>query len=288
MIRDQRSRQFVREFTSRWLSLEKFDVVEVDQTRYPKLTRDAKTQLRDEPIEFVQYLIEHNLPLRNLMQSDFILANEVVASYYDLADRTESGFQFVPIKHENENLGGILSQASILAGLSDGRESNPIKRGAWLARKIIAEPPDDPPPNVPKLPEDDGTQLTLREKLERHRDQEGCAKCHSGIDPWGLPFETFDAGGLFKKDVVVDARSTLPDKTEIADLNGLKAYLASDRIDRVAFSFMKHLASYAAGRSLTYNEIVFLQEQGVDLKSNEYRMQEMLRFVIKSDLFLKK
>ena len=30
------------------------------------------------------------------------------------------------------------------AGLSDGRESNPVKRGAWLARKIIAEPPDDP------------------------------------------------------------------------------------------------------------------------------------------------
>ena len=288
MIHDPRCRQFVREFTSRWLSLEKFDVVEVDQARYPKLTRDTKTQLRDEPIEFMQYLIEHNLPLRNLLQSDFILANEVVASYYGLADRAENGFQFVPIKHENENLGGVLTQASILAGLSDGRESNPVKRGAWLARKIIAEPPDDPPPNVPKLPEDDGTQLTLREKLERHRNQEGCAKCHSGIDPWGLPFETFDAGGLFKKDIIVDARSTLPDKTEIADLNALKAYLTKDRIDRVAFSFMKHLASYAAGRSLTYNEIVFLQEKGIDLKPSDYRMQEMLRFVIKSDLFLKK
>lgn len=41
-----------------------------------------------------------------------------------------------------------------MAGLSDGRESNPVKRGAWLARRIIAEPPDDPPPNVPALAED--------------------------------------------------------------------------------------------------------------------------------------
>ena len=288
MIHDPRCLQFVREFTSQWLSLDKFDVVEVDHARYPKLTRDTKTELREEPIQFLRYMIEHNLPLQNLVQSDFIMANDVVASYYDLADRIESGFQFVPVKHENEHLGGILSQASILSGLSDGRESNPIKRGAWFARKIIAEPPDDPPPNVPKLMEDDGQQLTLRERLERHRNQEGCAKCHAGIDPWGIPFETFDAGGLFKKNLGVDPRSTLPDKTEIANLDELKAYLANDRIDRVAFSFLKHLAGYAVGRSLTYNEIVFLQEQSLELKPDDYRMQDMIRFVIMSELFLKK
>lgn len=288
MIRDPRCQQFVREFTSQWLSLDKFDVVEIDRKRYPRLTRDTKTQLRDEPVHFLRYLIEENLPLRNLVQSEFLLANDVVASYYDLADRTESGFQFVPMQHDDRNLGGILSQASILAGLSDGRESNPIKRGAWLARKIIAEPPDDPPPNVPKLPEDDGTHLTLRERLQRHRNQEGCAKCHAGIDPWGIPFEKFDAGGRLKQDSAVDARSTLPDETEIADLNGLKAYLANDRIDQVAFSFLKHLASYAVGRGLTYNEVVFLREKGLELKPDGYRMQDMMRFVITSDLFLKK
>ena len=288
MIRDPRFRQFVYEFTSQWLSLDKFDVVEINAKRFPQLTRDTKKQLRKEPIWFLQYLMQHNLPLRSLVQSDFIMANEVVTGYYGLADRTESGFQFVPVKHENANLGGVLSQASILAGLSDGRESNPVKRGAWLARKIIAEPPDDPPPNVPALPEDDGSQLTLRQKLERHRHQEGCAKCHSGIDPWGIPFETFDAGGLFKQDGNVDARSTLPDETEIQDLNALKAYLAGDRIDQVAFSFLKHLSCYAAGRSLSYNEIVFLQEQGIELKSADYRMQDLIHFVINSDLFLKK
>ena len=288
MIRDPRFGQFVTEFASQWLSLDKFDVVAVDAQKFPKLTRDTKSQLRQEPIQFVRHLIENNLPLRNLIDSDFVIANEVTASYYGLGSRTESGFRFVPIKHENENLGGVLTQAGILAGLSDGRESNPIKRGAWLARKIIATPPDDPPPNVPQLKEDTGAKLTLREKLERHRNQKGCAKCHSGIDPWGIPFETFDAGGLFKKDPGIDARSILPDKTEIKDLNGLKAYLANDRVDQVAFSFLKHAACYAVGRSLTYNERVFLQEQSIPLKHNDYRLQELLRFIIKSGLFLKK
>lgn len=288
MIRDPRFGQFITEFTSQWLSLDKFDVVAIDAQRYPKLTRDTRTQLRHEPVQFLRYLIEHNLPLRNLVQSDFIVANEVVASYYNLADRTESGFRFVPIQHRNENLGGVLTQAGILSGLSDGRESNPIKRGAWLARKIVAEPPDDPPPNVPKLPEDDGKQLTLRERLERHRNQKGCAKCHSGIDPWGIPFESFDAAGVLKTTPGVEPHSTLPDGTKINDLLGLKTYLANDRIDQVAFSFMKHIACYATGRSLTYNEIVFLKEEGVKLRTSEYRLQDLIKFVIKSDLFLKK
>lgn len=251
------------------------------------MTRDVKLHLRDEPVQFVRYLIEQNLPLRNLIQSDFVMADEVVASYYNLADRTESGFRFVPIRHQNANLGGVLTQAGILAGLSDGRESNPVKRGAWFARKMIAEPPDDPPPNVPKLPDDDGTHLTLRQKLERHRNQEGCAKCHSGIDPWGMPFESYDAGGLFKKDPV-DCRSKLPDGTEVQDMNELKGYLANDRIDQVAFSFAKHVTCYATGRSLTYNELVFLQKECINFRLNDYRIQDLIRFVIKSDIFQKK
>jgi hypothetical protein len=157
-----------------------------------------------------------------------------------------------------------------------------------LARKIIAEPPDDPPPNVPQIQEDDGTQLTLREKLERHRNQKGCANCHSGIDPWGLPFESFDAGGLRKNETVTDSSSTLPDGTTVRNLNELKTYLVNDRIDQVAFSFMKHLTSYAIGRSISYNEQMTLQEQGVQLRANDYRMHDMIRFVIRSDAFLKK
>ncbi|MCY2966973.1 MAG: DUF1592 domain-containing protein [Planctomycetota bacterium] len=288
MVADPRFGQFVNEFGSQWLSLDKFDVVSVDAKRYPRLTRDAKAQLRQEPVEFLRHLFEENRPARNLIQSDFLVANEVVANYYGLGDRLESGFQFVAIPHRNENLGGVLSQAGILAGLSDGRESNPIKRGAWVARKIVAEPPDDPPPNVPKLPEDDGAKLSLREKLERHRNQKGCVKCHSGIDPWGIPFETMDAGGLRKTGPGIDARSKLPDGTEVADLNGLKKYLADDRIDQVAFSFLKHVGSYAIGRSLTYNELTTLREQTSTMRGNEYRLRDLLRFVIHSDLFLKK
>jgi Protein of unknown function (DUF1592)/Protein of unknown function (DUF1588)/Protein of unknown function (DUF1595)/Protein of unknown function (DUF1587)/Protein of unknown function (DUF1585)/Planctomycete cytochrome C len=286
MIVDPRFTRFADEFTSQWLALGKFQVLEPDRKRFPKLTRDTRAQLRQEPVQFVQYLIRNNLPARNLIGSDFIVANELVASYYDLADRTESGFRFEAIPHGRRELGGVLSQAAILAGLSDGRESNPVKRGAWLARRIIAEPPDDPPPNVPALGESTA-RLSLRERLERHRNQRGCAECHSKIDPWGVPFEEFDAGGRLKREPV-DARSTLPDKTEVGGVDDLKQYLAETHIDQVAFSVLEHLVTYATGRTLSQNEVRFLKRDAVKLKANGYRMQDMIRYVVKSPMFLEK
>lgn len=287
MIDDPRFGQFSEEFVSQWLNLAKLDVVEINRELYPDFTRDTKAELRREPVQYVRYLIERNLPVKHLVQSDMIVANEVVASYYGLGERTESGFQFVPIRHGNPHLGGILSQAGILAGLSDGRESNPVKRGAWFARKLIAQPPDDPPPNVPQLAEDT-THLPLRERLERHRNQPGCANCHSGIDPWGIPFQQFDAGGRFRMDAAIDASSTLPDGTHVVDHEALRAYLVQERLGEVAFSFLKHLATYATGRTLSYNELEFLRKRTRDLKSEGDRMQDLLRFVVSSDLFLLK
>ena len=286
MIDDARFSRFADEFAYRWLSLDKFDVLESDAELFPRLTRDARAQLRKEPSALLRHLIRNNLPARNLVASDIVMANETVASYYGLGERVESGFRFEPVRHGRPELGGLLTQASIMAGLSDGRESNPVKRGAWLARKIVGEPPDPPPPNVPDLSEDT-EGLPLRERLARHRDQPGCANCHAKIDPWGLPLEEVDAGGLLKP-TPPDARSTLPDGTDVSGLDDLKRYLVEDRIDQVAFSFLKHLITYANGRSLTFNEIDYLQRDSLSLGPDGYRMRDMIRYAATSDLFLEK
>ncbi len=286
LVGDGRFAQFAGEFVSQWLSLDKFDVVSIDRGAFPRLNRETRRELRKEPVHFVTHLIRGNLPLRNLIDSDFVMANEVVESYYGIGGGSQ-GFEFVPVRHESKVLGGVLTQAAVLSGLSDGRESNPVKRGAWLARKIIAEPPEPPPPNVPELGKEEKGK-TLRERLEQHRNQEGCAQCHQKIDPWGLPFEEFDAGGLLKSKKI-DARSTLPDSTEVADAKALKKYLSTARIDQVAFSFLKHLASYAIGRSLTFNELEYLKDEGKKaLGAGGYRMKDCVRFVIESPMFMEK
>lgn len=286
LIANPRFERFLEEFATQWLALDKIMILEPDKKRFPDLVRATRSHLRQEPIAFLRYLLRNNLPLREFITSDIILANEVTASYYGLGDKVEQGFDFLPIRHNRKELGGILSQAAILAGLSDGRESNPVKRGAWLARRIIAEPPSDPPPNVPALGEDT-KGLTLRQRIEQHRSQSGCFQCHAKIDPWGIALEEFDADGRWKQ-YAVDASSHLPDKTKVGGAIDLKRYLAEDRLDQVAFSVLKHLAIYATGRNLTYNEMNFLKQDSRQLRANGYRMQDLLRYVVNSKIFLEK
>jgi hypothetical protein len=286
MVADPRFSRFINEFAFQWLSLDKFQVLESDRKQFPRLTRDTRAELKREPAEFLQYLIRDNLPVKNIVSSDFVLANEVTAAYYELPNAPETGFNFVPLRHGRTELGGLLTEAAVMAGLSDGRESNPVKRGAWVARKIIAEPPNDPPPNVPPLKEET-KNLTLRERLEQHRTAPACMQCHSKIDPWGIALEQFDAGGRLKK-TAADARSTLPDGTNVIGIDDLKRYLGEDRVDQVALSVLKHLEIYAAGRSLTYNELNFLKQDALKLKPAGYRMRDMILYVANSKVFLEK
>jgi hypothetical protein len=107
------------------------------------------------------------------------------------------------------------------------------------------------------------------------------------IDPWGVALEEFDAGGRLKREPA-DASSTLPDGAEVSGVNELKQYLSEDRIDQVAFSVLKHLMIYANGRTLTYNELNSLKQDGLTLRADGYRMQDMIRFVVHSETFLEK
>jgi len=286
MIADSRFERFTNQFVREWLDLQRFDVVDVDFRKFPRMTPHSRAALREEPIQYVQHLIRENVSLRNLVRSDFVVANEATAEFYGISPGPDSGPEFVAVTHETRGLGGVLTQAAVLSGLSDGREANPVKRGAWLARKIIAEPPPDPPPGVPDLPEDHG-DLTLRERLELHRNHEGCKGCHARIDPWGIPFQQYNAGGLLHP-AAVAANALLPDGTQVSGVQDLQQHLAADRMNQVTFSFLKHLATYAIGRSLTYNETELLRKKAPEFESTNYATQDIVRFLVSSPMFLAK
>ena len=64
----------------------------------------------------------------------------------------------------------------------------------------------------------------------------------------------------------------MPDKTQVSGVADLKRYLTEDRIDQVAFSVLKHLATYANGRSLGQNDLAALRRDGLKLKASGYRI----------------
>ena len=135
---------------------------------------------------------------------------------------------------------------------------------------------------------DPAAKLTLRQRLEQHRNQPGCVKCHEKIDPWGVPFEEFDAIGMRKNPKGLDASSELPDGTQVAGFEALRTYLTGDHMDQVAYAFIKHLATYGLGRSLSFHEQDELKKQCLTLKPGGYKTRDMIHWLVKSDLFLKK
>ena len=283
LVDDPRFARFADVFVGEWLGLGRFDVVETDRARHPRLTLHAKPSLREEPARFFEHLARTDAPLEALVATDEIVVNEVVADYYGQGALVESGFDFVPARLEGR--GGLLGLPAVLAGLSDGREPNPVKRGAWFARAIVGQPPPDPPPNVPKL--DDLSKLPLRQRLEAHRSAKGCTACHEGIDPWGLPFEAFDAAGLPRSDAF-DAASRLPDGTEVAGFADFREHVRTALADRVADEFVRRLATYGCGRPPAGADVALLRQIAAEVRSTGGGVREAIRAVVTSDLFLSK
>ena len=217
MIADPRFSRFAGEFASQWLTLDKFQVLEPDRKRFPKLTRDTRTQLRQEPVEFLQYLIRNNLPVRNLIESDFVVANEVVAELLrpGRQDRERLPVRGDPARparsgrraHAGRDPGGAVGRPRIepgearrVAGAQDHRRA----AGRSAAERAGAQGRHAASSRCASGSNSTATSPAARSATRRST-RGAC------------PFEEFDAGGRLKQKPV-DARPRLPDKTEVDGL----------------------------------------------------------------------
>src|SRR5262249_14553451 len=93
--------------------------------------------------------------------------------------------------------GPFLTQAAILKITANGTTTSPVPRGAFVMARLLGEPPEPPPPNIPAIEPDVRGAKTIREQLDKHRGHTVCASCHAKMDPPGFALEEFDViGGL--------------------------------------------------------------------------------------------
>ena len=66
-----------------------------------------------------------------------------------------------------------------------------------MLESLLNDPPPPPPPAVPEidLADPEIAKMSLKQRIENHRNQAACMSCHVKIDPWGIAFENFDAVG---------------------------------------------------------------------------------------------
>jgi hypothetical protein len=190
-----------------------------------------------------------------------------------------------------QHRGGLLSQGAILAGHSDGTQAHAIKRAVWLRARLLGDPPPPPPPNVPRLDSaaPGAAGLTLKERLERHRDDPSCMDCHRGIDPYGVAFERYDATGRWHAARAggepIDATSILPDGTAVDDVAGLQAYLRERRSEDFVAALIEHVFAYALGRDVHFGDEEELRALRERVRAGGDTMRAVIRAVALSPSF---
>ena len=173
---------------------------------------------------------------------------------------------------------------------SDGKDSHPLKRGIWVLKSLLNDPPPPPPAAVPiiDLADPEIAKLTLKQRIENHRDQAACKSCHSKIDPWGIAFENFDAVGRWRTEVEgkpVDASSELFNKQELDGIDGLKRYLLEDRQDQFTQAIVHKLTTYALGRPLTFGDRASIDQITAKVRQEGDGLATAIKLIVASDLF---
>ncbi len=300
LVGDPRARVFFQSYAAQWLDLGSLDRVRVDVKLQPAFTRFVKDDMRTETSRFLEHLFKENRPLGELIDADYTMLNQNLAQFYGVAGVNGSEFRRVTLPKGNRG-GGLLTQGSFLVGHSTGDDSHPIKRGVWVAKKMLDDPPPPPPPNVPEIDRENPeiAKLSVKAQLEMHRNKESCRDCHRKLDPWGIPFENFDAAGLWRTTISktlgdksfkspVDAATELVDGHKINGLAELKTYLLDNRRDQVRRSAARHLAAYALGRTPSFIDDRAVNEICVQAKAKGDRLQDLILAVVQSEAFQSK
>ena len=309
MLNDKKSRRWVEAFTDQWLQTSKLFNVAVDKNYYPRFKESMKKLMRLETVESVNDVFRNGSSAIDLLNADHVFVNQELAAFYRIKGVQGADFRKVSVK-DGDNRGGLLTQGTFLVGNSDGTNSHAILRGVWLAEVILNDPPPVPPKNVPPLDESipGFEKLTLNEKLFAHRNHAACKNCHQKIDPWGIPFENFDASGawrdkvlvvskrrdqqgnskkpVFEKDYVpIDRESTLPDQVNIDGVDELKEYLAQHRRRDFGKSLIERILAYALSRDVDYHDDDQVEQLVHRFEASNYSVPVIIRDIVQSEQF---
>lgn len=335
MLADDRSQRFVENFARQWLSLDKMKSVNINRDLFPRFLYYVhvgerrgqevmfRPTIRDymyaESVGFVGELIRRNASVLNIIDSDFAYLNEPLAAHYGVEGVTGIELRPVAIKPEH-HLGGLLTHGSVLVGNGTGSAPHPIYRAVWLRQAILGDRVREPPAEVPALVDSAGDAadqaVTIKDLLAKHRTVESCNDCHSRLDPWGIPFERYNAIGQYQPRVAKDgtrvsgfnqkqhidsagyrkyldsiftievqAEARVPRGPKIDGVQELKKFLLKQRKDDIVNNVIRRLLTYGLGRELTYLDRFVVEKLARQAQASEYRFRDIIVDICQSDTF---
>jgi hypothetical protein len=221
-----------------------------------------------------------------------------MARFYDIPGVKGDAFRRVSVLPEHHR-GGIVTQASIQTITSNGTRTSPVTRGVWILKTLLGQDPGLPVANVgeiaSKVPGID--KATVRQRLEIHRKNPACARCHDKIDPLGFALENYNACGEWRvreghgyqgrieaNDPLIDASARMPDGTLISGANGLQDYLMKN--DGLFLQTLtRAMATYALGRELGVADKPLVDTSVVKVRKNGMTLRSLIHAIVDSQEF---
>ena len=298
MIDDERSARMIRSFCDQWLNLRSLEQIAPSLKLYPRYNDLLDYYFPLETHAYLGYLIRENLPVRYLIDSDFSFLNQSLAQHYGINGVVGQSMRKVSFS-EKVPRGGLLTMGSVLKVTTDGYDTSPILRGAWVSKNIVGTPLSPPPENVAAIEPAHGEAFTLREQIELHKDNRSCYACHKSIDPYGFALENFDASGQWRERYrvkqahkatfiyrmegyyrlggTVDASGEV-NQRPFENVFGLKKILASDQ-RKIAYNVAKKFFEYVNGYSARLEQRLELLDR-IAAGVKGYRMKDLITEVI--------
>jgi hypothetical protein len=288
MLADPRADAFIENFAGQWLFLRNLDATVPVQSFFPDFDDTLRGDLRRETELFFASIVREDRSALDLLDADYTFLNERVAEHYGVPGVKGAHFRRVRWE-ENHPRRGLLGHGSILSVTSYPDRTSPVIRGKWILENLLGTPPPTPPPDVPGLVETDGAgvELTMRERLSRHRADPACASCHALMDPLGFALENFNAVGQWRTvgdaGEAIDAAGAMPDGAALEGVEGLKQALESS--DLFLTTMTEKLLTYALGRGVEHYDMPTVRAIVRDAALHDYRFSVFVLGIVESPAF---
>ena len=290
MLKDPKAAALVENFAGQWLMLRTLATLTPDRKTYRTFDNTLRDAMIKETELFFAHIVKEDRSVLELLDADYTFLNDRLAKHYGLPEL--KGAEFRKVSLPDHSRGGVLTQASVLTVTSNPTRTSPVKRGKWILENILGTPPPPPPPDVPELDDEKKGPLTgsLRQRMEKHRENAACATCHAKMDPLGFGLENFDGVGRFRTfdgDFKVDPSGVLPDGAKFSGPADLKKVLLG-KGDQFRRNLADRLLTYAIGRGLEYYDACTLTDITAAMKKNDDRFSSLVLGIVTSDTFQKR
>lgn len=302
MLRDPKAKNFVVDLADQWLDLNQIDFTEPDRRLYPGFDAIVENAMLDETHQFLQQMIDDDLSVSNLIDSDFTFLNSRLATYYEVGKDgigTVSGDEIRKVKlRDTSHRGGLITHGSIMKVTSNGNNTSPVIRGVWISERLLGEHIPPPPDNVPAIEPDIRGAKSIREQLAKHKENGDCAACHKKIDPPGFALENFDPSGRWRNHYgvkwkkknhkrTIDTSNKMPDGQKFSNLAQFKTLVLKDQ-KKLATNVAEKMMICGTGAAIQFSDRDDIEACVSKTASKDYGFKSLIKEVIASELFTSK